>query len=86
MLMKSEMKYLILLLWVMGFLLFLPSDVRVIYPDRVNCRGMVVRLGEVEHMGAVTREKAAGNDKGHKYLVLPGSGSRRGELALQITW
>lgn len=45
-----------------------------------------MRLGEVEHMGAVTREKAAGNDKGHKYLALPGSGSRRGELALQITW
>lgn len=45
-----------------------------------------MRLGEVEHMGAVTWEKAAGNDKGHKYLALPGSGARRGELALQITW
>lgn len=68
----------------MGFLWFLPRDVRVIYPHRVNCREMVVRLGEVEHMGAVTREKTAGNDKGHKYLALPGSGARREELALQI--
>lgn len=51
-----------------------------------NCKEIVVRLGEVEHMGAVTREKAMGNDKGHKYLALPGSGAPQGELALQITW
>lgn len=70
----------------MGFLLFLPRDVRVIHPHRADCRDAVLRQGEVEHMGAVTREKAAGNDKGHKYLALLGSGARRGELALQITW
>lgn len=58
----------------------------LLYPLKAKFREMVVRLGEVEHMGAVTREKAAGNDKGHKYLALPGSGTRRGELALQITW
>lgn len=58
----------------------------LLYPLKAKFREMVVRLGEVEHMGAVTREKAAGNDKGHKYLALLGSGARRGELALQITW
>lgn len=82
------MKYsmlLSLLLWVMGFLPFQPCDVRVIYPHRADCKEVVVSPGEVEHMGAVTREKAAGNVKGHKYLALPGSDAPRGELALQIT-
>lgn len=76
MLMKQKI---MLLLWVMGFLLFPPWDgVGVKYPLGENSREVAVRLGDVDHMGAVTWEKAAGNDKGHKYLALPGSGTRRG--------
>lgn len=50
---KNVMKYSILhvLLWVMGFLLFHPCDVRLLYAHGEHYREMVVRPGEVEHMG-----------------------------------